>query len=71
MTINLKIVLHLLHHGTHHLAERGVQEHIGKIHYILRYTSSHQESSTLIGKVVTVMLENVICILSEAWAYFF
>lgn len=66
MALHLQVVLCLGKHGSDHLSERGIQEFIGQVYDFLGDPISYQELRALIREVVAVMLEHIVCSLSES-----
>ena len=71
VTINFKIILSLHKHWRNHSPNRGVKELLRQVDYVFRYPLTYEELRALVGEVVAVVLQYIVCLLSEARAHIF
>ena len=69
MTINFEIILSLHKHGGNHSPYWCVKELLWQVNDVFRYPLTYEEVSAFIREVVAIMLQYIVCLLSEARAH--
>jgi hypothetical protein len=71
MAVDFEVVLGLHEHRCDHFTNGSVKELLRQINNVLWNSLSKQEVRTLVCEVVAIVLEDIVCLLSEARTHIF